>query len=198
VQVPILETPRLILRPIVQEDVPAVQKYFGCWEIIQYIGATVPWPYPPDGAQHWFDNIIGPEIKKGTTWVWGLVLKAEPFEVIGVIHLRSEPPSGQSDAWAQDMESHRGFWLGVPFQGQGLMTEAVAAVNDWVFGTLGWEKMIVKNAAGNEASRRVKVKTGAHFLRMEPGKYLSGITESEVWEVRREDWLAVREKEKQA
>ncbi len=191
---PTLETARLILRPVQLEDVPAIQKYFGVWEVVQHIGAAVPWPYPSDGAQHWFDKIVGPEIQKGKAWVWGLLLKAKPDEIIGIVHLRPEPSPSDPDrvAWERSAESHRGFWLGVPFQGQGLMTEAVAAVNDWVFGTLGWDKIIVKNAVGNEASRRVKAKTGAHFLQTEPGKYLSGATESEVWEVRREDWLANR------
>ena len=47
---PVLETPRLILRPMRAGDVPAIQRRFPKWEIVQYLHDEVPWPYPDDGA----------------------------------------------------------------------------------------------------------------------------------------------------
>jgi RimJ/RimL family protein N-acetyltransferase len=44
------------------------------------------------------------------------------------------------------------------------MTEAITAVNDFAFLTLGIESFHVCNAASNAASRRVKQKTGAEFV----------------------------------
>ena len=40
---PVLETRRLILRPLRQEDVPAIQRRFPRWEIVRYLAARVPW-----------------------------------------------------------------------------------------------------------------------------------------------------------
>ena len=47
---PVLETPRLILRPPLPADTPVVQRRFPQWEIVRYLHAKVPWPYPADGA----------------------------------------------------------------------------------------------------------------------------------------------------
>ena len=44
------------------------------------------------------------------------------------------------------------------------MTEAVVSVNDFAFRTLGVESFHVCNVASNEASRRVKQKTGAELV----------------------------------
>ena len=44
------------------------------------------------------------------------------------------------------------------------MTEAIEAVNDFVFNTLGIESFYVLNAPSNIGSRRVKQKTGAEFV----------------------------------
>ena len=51
---PVLETERLILRPPRESDTPAVQRRFPHWEVVRYLHAEVPWPYPDDGAaEHW-------------------------------------------------------------------------------------------------------------------------------------------------
>jgi hypothetical protein len=47
---PVLETNRLLLRPLELSDAEQVQCLFPQWEIVQYLNAVVPWPYPPDGA----------------------------------------------------------------------------------------------------------------------------------------------------
>ena len=47
---PLLETRRLTLRPLSRQDVPAIQRRFPQWEVVRYLTARVPWPYPSDGA----------------------------------------------------------------------------------------------------------------------------------------------------
>ncbi len=46
----LLETRRLMLRPLSRQDVPAIQRRFPKWEVVRYLAARVPWPYPSDGA----------------------------------------------------------------------------------------------------------------------------------------------------
>ena len=71
------------------------------------------------------------------------------------------------------------------------MTEAVKPVTDYAFDVLGFEKLILANAVGNPASRRLKENTGAAFLRTEPATYVNPrYTEREVWELTKRCWKA--------
>jgi len=58
---------------------------------------------------------------------------------------------------------------------------------------LGFEKLILANAVGNPASRRIKEKLGAVFVRTEPAIYVNpSYAEREVWELTSECWKGVR------
>lgn len=63
---PELETERLILRPLSSEDAVQIQHVFPRWEIVRYLVASVPWPYPDNAAQNYVDN-----------WHWWQVKKAK-------------------------------------------------------------------------------------------------------------------------
>jgi Acetyltransferases, including N-acetylases of ribosomal proteins len=69
------------------------------------------------------------------------------------------------------------------------MTEAISSVNDFAFHTLGIESFYVCNVASNEASRRVKQKTGAEFVGFVELPHHNGQSRSERWRVTRENWL---------
>jgi len=110
VTIPILETPRLVLRPLQLEDADQVQALFPHWEIVCFLNSAVPWPYPTDGAFTFFRDVALPAMARGDEWVWTIRPKSDPHRVIGSIGLkRSE-------------EENRGFWLGLPWHGHGLMT----------------------------------------------------------------------------
>ncbi|MCB9983975.1 MAG: GNAT family N-acetyltransferase [Rhodospirillales bacterium] len=181
---PILETQRLILRPISLDDAPAIQKHFNNWEIIQNLSMQVPWPYPDDGAETFIRDSVLPRIAEKGNMIWVLVSKFGSDEAIGIIDF------GQNETKHGD----RGFWIAEEFQGQGLMSEAVVCVNDFLFFELGLEKFRVTNAKNNEASRKVKQKTGAQFIGMQKLKHHNGEEESEIWEVTRENWARIRDK----
>lgn len=53
-----------------------------------------------------------------------------------------------------------GYWMGVPFAGQGYMTEAVRLALRFAFGTLGLHRVEAACLVHNEPSRRVLEKTG--------------------------------------
>lgn len=53
-----------------------------------------------------------------------------------------------------------GYWMGQPFAGQGLMTEAVATTLPFVFNTLELHRIHAAFLPGNMASRRVLEKNG--------------------------------------
>jgi [ribosomal protein S5]-alanine N-acetyltransferase len=174
-----LTTARLQLRGVTMADAPAIQKNFDDYEIIRYLAAIVPWPYPADGARDFLNSVL--PVQGDNRWVWGLFLHSAPAELIGIVDLR------------RNKTENRGFWLARRFWDQGLMSEACDAVTDYAFGPLGFERLILCNAAGNARSRRIKEKAGATFLRVEPAKFVDpALTTHEVWELRRADWLARR------
>jgi len=175
-----LETPRLCLRPLSLEDSSSIQRYFDNWNIIKYIGADIPWPYPADGAVSFLKEALE-KVTSSETYIWGLVIKNLSSEVVGVIEDRLE----------EGEEDNRGFWLGEPFWGQGLMTEAVVATQDYIFHDLEKNRLIVRNAESNEGSRVIKKRCGAEKINRFHSEYLSGDTWEEVWEITRERWLSI-------
>lgn len=178
IKTPTLETERLILTPVQLNDAPAIQKHFNNWNIIKNLLDTVPWPYPDDGAEDYLKNIVIPQIEKGETYVWAIKTKEAPHELIGLIEYRH----------VTQRDDNRGFWMAEPYWNKGYMTEAVSAVNDFIFDTLKVEKITVCNFKGNEASRRVKEKTGAIFIGNCEKNHHDGKIISEMWEMTAENW----------
>ena len=72
------------------------------------------------------------------------------------------------------------------------MSEAIAAVNDYLFFEVGLEKFTVLNAKSNITSRRVKEKTGAVFIGLTELEHHSGETEAELWDITRENWEKIK------
>jgi len=179
----ILETPRLVLRPLVLEDHRDIQKHFPHWDVVKYLSKkAIKWPYPEDGAEKFLRNIALPAMERGNDWFWGITRREKPEEVIGVIHLRRDTASG-----------NRGLWIAREYQGAGYMKEALEAVNDYAFSELGFDKLVIKNAADNEASRQLKMKSGAELLETRPANhYLGGSTTQEVWQLTAESWSAFK------
>jgi [ribosomal protein S5]-alanine N-acetyltransferase len=175
-----LETLRLVLRPLAIEDADQVQALFPHWDIVRYLNAVVPWPYPADGALTFFRDVALPAIARGDEWVWTLRLKSDPDRIIGSIHLK------RSD------DENRGFWLGLPWQGQGLMTEAADAVTDFWFDTLKFPVMRIPKAVANTASQRISEKQGMRVIALVERDYVSGRGPSKTWEITAEEWRARR------
>lgn len=180
---PVLETDRLILRPITLDDAPAIQKYFNNWNIIKNLSMSAPWPYPDDGAESFIRDNVLPAVEKGDSIVWVITIKDHGDEAVGVLDYRAD---GRK-------EGNRGFWLAEPFWRRGYMTEAVTAMQDYIFLELGIEKMIVINVHTNEGSRRVKQKSGAKFIGIKEIEHRGGESKTEVWEITRESWANFRE-----
>ena len=177
-----LETRRLILRPLRQDDAPVIQRRFARWEVVRYLAAHIPWPYPDDGAASHVAQCLG-QMARGEKCFWAIVLKGGPDELIGRI-----------DLWPDDGVSRdqRGFWLDPAFAGRGLMTEAAERVTEFAFVELGWPHLWLSNAEANGASGRIKEKQGARLIDREPSRYVSGEGTRMVWLLTREDWLARR------
>lgn len=177
--IPALRTRRLVLRPLGLDDAPAIQELFPHWAIVRHL-TDVPWPYPPDGALTFLQEIALPAMARGQAWFWSIRPLDAPTRLIGVINLRA------------DTDTHRGFWLGLPWQGRGLMSEACDAVTDFWFGTLGRPLLRVAKAIDNHASRRISVRAGMQLVDTVTATYVAGPCRTEIWELTRAAWLARR------
>jgi [ribosomal protein S5]-alanine N-acetyltransferase len=100
--------------------------------------------------------------------------------VAGVISLRR----GEWD--------NRGFWLGLPWQGQGLMSEACSWVNDFWFDSLGFPVLRAAKAVNNTASRRISQRQGMRVIALEERDYVCGRQPAEIWEITAEEWRRVK------
>jgi RimJ/RimL family protein N-acetyltransferase len=178
---PTLETPRLLLRPLELADAEQAQILFPHWEIVRYLDKIVPWPYPPDGALTWYRDFALPAVERGEEWNWTLRLKSSPARMIGNINLRKRE------------NNNRGFWMGLPWQRQGLMTEACEAVNDYWFDVLKFPVLRAPKAVVNIGSRRISEKTGMRLVATEEREYVSDRFPTEIWEITAEEWRARRQ-----
>jgi len=175
--IPALETERLFLKPLALADAKPIQKLFPRWEIVRYLNAAIPWPYPADGARTFIERVL-PEMERGESFFWTLRAKTAPQKLIGVISLFLKK------------EEHRGFWMDPEWQGKGLMTEACDAVTAFWFDVLKQPALRAPKALVNEASRRISVKQGMRIVSREERDYVIGRLPSEIWEITAEEWRA--------
>ncbi len=171
-------TSHLILCPLELADAAQIQAIFPRLEIVRYLKNVVPWPYPADGARHFCEKVALPQAARGESWHWTLRLKSAPEQLIGVINLR------------KGERNNRGFWLGLDWQGQGLMSEACVWANDYWFEKLGFAVLRVSKAMENRASRRISEKQGMRLVGTEMKDYVCGRLQSEIWEITAEEWRA--------
>jgi RimJ/RimL family protein N-acetyltransferase len=178
--IPSFETERLFLYPLELADAEQVQQIFPRWEIVQYLANVVPWPYPADGALTYYRDVALPAMARGEQWHWTLRLRSEPQRIIGQVSLMT----GENN--------NRGFWLGLPWQGKGFMSEAVEAVTDYWFNSLGFPLLRVPKAVLNVASRRISEKSGMRIVAFEERDYVGGRFPTEIWEITAEEWRRYR------
>jgi [ribosomal protein S5]-alanine N-acetyltransferase len=174
---PDLETERLFLKPLTLADAQQIQQLFPRWEIVRYLNAAIPWPYPADGARTFIEGVL-PEMERGESYFWTLRPKTAAQQLIGVISLFLKK------------EENRGFWMDPEWQGKGLTTEACDAVTAFWFDVLKQPLLRAPKAIANEASRRISVKQGMRIVSREERDYVIGRLPSEIWEISVEEWRA--------
>lgn len=181
--IPTLETPRLWLKPAQMADADQLQAIFPQWEVVKYLNAKVPWPYPPDGASTFLRETALPAMEAGKELLWMLRPKSAPEILIGAITLC---PSQDE----QPKEENRGFWIDPKWQRQGLMSEACDAVTDYWFDVLKEPVLRAPKAIDNEGSRRISERQGMRVIWTGERDYVSGRLPSQIWEITAEEWRA--------
>ncbi|MBN2581284.1 MAG: GNAT family N-acetyltransferase [Pirellulales bacterium] len=145
---PILETPRLLLRPLALSDAKAVQRLAGDAEIAR-MTLLIPHPYPDGAAEEW---IVSLEEKFRERREVNFAVTCKPAgELIGVVCLRLELEHDRGEL---------GYWIGKAFWASGYATEAARAAADYGFATWNLHRVYAHHFGVNPASGRVLQKLG--------------------------------------
>ena len=91
---------------------------------------------------------------------FAIVLKAVD-ELVGCIGL---VPQGEEHYVHEDKEREVGYWIGYPYWGQGLVSEALEAIIEYCRNTMRLKSLLIANDKRNVASQRVAEKCGFKFI----------------------------------
>lgn len=179
----ILETKRLLLRPWEESDAEECYRYAKN----PAVGPAAGWAVHTsveDSRQKIRKFLSGKE-------TYALVLKETgmPIGSIGLHH--------NSDLAKGEDEAELGYWLGVPYWGQGLVPEAAREMLRHAFEDLGLARVWCGYYEGNEKSRRVQEKLGfVHQWTSEevPVPQMGEVRRGHVSLMTRDDWLEMRRK----
>jgi ribosomal-protein-alanine N-acetyltransferase len=145
---PSLHTPRLLLRAFCLADVPPLVALAGNYEVARNT-LNIPHPYGEDDARRWV-QITQENFAQQTGYAFAVELTTTG-DFIGGIGLTVDRRFDRAEA---------GYWLGQPYWGRGLMSEALAALLRFGFGELALNKIYATHIATNPASGRVMLKNG--------------------------------------
>lgn len=154
----IIETKRLILRPWLDTDAENLFEYAKD----DRVGPSAGWPVHTSIENSL--EIIKNVLANDTTFA--VCLKADN-KAIGSIGLLTP---AQSHTQLIDTEMEIGYWIGVPFWGQGLISEAIYEIQKYAFNTLGCTALWCGYYAGNVKSKRAQEKCGFIYHHTEYNK----------------------------
>ena len=144
-----ISTERLVLRPLDEDDVPALAEMMNDEQVAAW--TDVPQPFTEEGARSWITEYAPTEREAGH----GLDLAVTEFltqRLVGIVqlgktnwHVRSTELSYIIAPWAR---------------GEGYASEAALATAQWLFGDQKFERIELRTAADNTASQQVAQKIG--------------------------------------
>ncbi|GGR79667.1 N-acetyltransferase [Streptomyces humidus] len=182
-----ISTERLGLRPLDEDDVPALADMMNDEQVTAW--TAVPQPYDEAAARRWITEHTPAERTSGR----GLDLAVTEFltqRLVGVVqlsktnwHVRSTELSYIIAPWAR---------------GEGYASEAALATAQWLFTDQKFERIELRTAAGNTASQQVAQKIGCISegvlrgaciarVRAEDGTWSEVRTDYIVWSLLPED-----------
>lgn len=142
-----LTTERLVLRRFTPDDAPAV---YANWASDPAVTVTLEWEAHPDldvtraVLQTWAE-----QHESDGYYNWAITRDGEAIGAIAVVNCS-----------AQHAYAEIGYALSRSLWRQGIMTEALGAVTDFLFGEVGVNRLLLMHDTQNPASGRVMVKNG--------------------------------------
>lgn len=177
-----METKRLILRPWREEDAESLFEYAKD----PRVGPVAGWPVHTSADNS--REIIRTVLSAPETYA---VCRKEDERAIGSIGLMV---GDRSWLHLPENEAEIGYWIGVPYWGQGLIPEAVRMITRHAFVDLGLETLWCGYFVGNDRSRRVQEKCGFVYQYTRHDVYLPLLNvtrEENVSCLTRQKWSAI-------
>lgn len=181
-----LQTGRLTLRPYTLDDIPVLVPLIGAREVAATT-LRIPHPYTEEIAREFIAN-AEKDHASGRCVRLGIIVR-ESAALCGGVGLQIESDHRRAEL---------GYWIGLPYWGQGYATEAAFAVVQYGFEALALQRIFASHVTANVASGKVLQKIGmryegchrSHILKW--GKFL----DLEMYGMLADDWLAGDGKER--
>ncbi|MEZ4904792.1 MAG: GNAT family N-acetyltransferase [Spirosomataceae bacterium] len=145
-----MTTPPLFnLRRWQKGDEAALVKYANDYQIWRNVRDVFPHPYTSADAHQWIKMCEAEHLPT----VFAIEVNNEAVGAVGI--------TLQKDVFRKNAEI--GYWLGAPFWGQGIMSEAVREMSDYAFRQFDIHRLYAGVFEYNKASMRVLEKAGFTF-----------------------------------
>jgi 8-oxo-dGTP diphosphatase len=164
-----LATERLVLRPLIPEDAPALHRLVNDWEVVRNL-ATVPFPYPRELADKWIASTRH-SLADGRAYELAITGREGAHEIlVGVVGLRIAERTGRL-----------GYWVGRRFWGHGVATEAAGRLARWALANLDLDRLEAGVITDNPASAAVLRRIGFRQVGLGKDQSQARKAECEVW-----------------
>ncbi|UCE37845.1 MAG: GNAT family N-acetyltransferase [Thermoplasmata archaeon] len=147
-----LETERLILRPLREEDAESIYQHVKEYDIAKWT-INIPHPYPRDGAIIFIRQSME-LLEKGLSYELAIELKPE-LKIVGVVSFVKVDKRHKN--------AELGYWIGKPHWNNGIATEASLKILEFGFSELSLERVFAKCFHDNLPSKRVMEKIGMEY-----------------------------------
>jgi RimJ/RimL family protein N-acetyltransferase len=141
-----IQLSRSLLREWRRGDEPSLVRHANNRNVWMNLRDNFPHPYTPADARHW----IRLATTNGLNYVFAIVVDEFAVGAIGV------HPGEDVHRYSAEV----GYWLGEEYWNRGIVTEAVVAVSEYAFNTLGMTRLHAEVFQGNTGSMRVLEKAG--------------------------------------
>lgn len=148
-----LETKRLVLRRFVREDAAAMYRN---WASDKEVTKYLTWPtHPVQEVSQMVTNEWVKSYDDEKFYQWAIVLKEngdEPIGTISVVDIKEDIAA-----------MHIGYCIGRAWWHKGITSEALRAVMDYLFDTVGVNRIEARHDPRNPNSGKVMEKCGMHY-----------------------------------
>jgi RimJ/RimL family protein N-acetyltransferase len=181
-EVPVLETDGLRLRPWRDSDVPRIVEACSDPRTQTWLG-TMPDPYDEAEAQRWFEQ-QAENRANGRSAGWAVADADDDRVLASISYFHYQP----------ELECEIGFWTHPDARGRGVMTRAMRRLISYAFEDLGVRRVMAAAAVDNAASRRVIEANGLTAWGTERmgTRVRSGPADAVFYDVLVEEWRASR------
>lgn len=144
----LLETERLILRPLSYDDSDRIEELAGDYDVAKST-LNIPHPYPKGSAIHFIKSILTTE--RNNKVVMFAVTEKDSQLLIGLINLNLAPAYKRGEL---------AYWIGKQYWGRGYGTEATKALLEYGFNHKNLNRIFAASFTCNAGSWRIMEKVG--------------------------------------